>query len=533
RDGVKAVQKGLQDDAPPDDAIWQQAIEDLQQAIQADPRPSRSKRVEGTFREPYFPYLYLGIACLRAGKLDQAQHNFKESSGRGEALKDGKFAAQELALYEGRLSVKLAEATPAAESGPSEEMKAFEAQVTEAETNLGQSRWEQAISSFDQAENLNSDEFQSRGLSSGRNEARQGWAREKASSAQRLLDSGSLNQARTLYEEAARIWPDLDEASQGLSAIRNREQQYQRTKSQAEQSFRSQDYPRARQLYLQAQRSHPEMAAADNLNAVLTDLDARLSAASSLRDCFQAFDQGDYQLAKTLCAQLSGSEGQRYVNRAEARLTFQQGQQAASRGDYSRAEELFQQSVDLDGNDSEASQALKKSRGYNQALNDAQGRFQDWGGNSQQLTPLNSADDSLGRAEGVDANRFGSDPQAQRLRRDIDQALDQESQAETSDPVNQAVRKAALDLFQGRIGKAQQALESILQTSPPNPHLHFFLGVAYATSALEGPGGQGFRQLRSQALAQFRLALKEDSDYPLPKRLVSPLILGLFEEAKQ
>ncbi len=530
--GVQAVRQGLQEDAPADSAIWDQAIQQLEVAVNADPRPSRNKFVEGTIRERYFPYLYLGIACLRSGKLDEAQAHFRNSRDHGEAEKN-RAAAAELASFESQLSDRMPEDVRAAGDEPVSDTRVFEEKVAEAQASLDAGRWEQAIAELDEAERINSQTFQAQNLGNRRDTARQSWAADKAGQAQRLMDSGSLKQARPLFEEAGSIWPGLDEAEQGLAAIRRREQQYRSAKGQAEQSFQSGDYAQTRRHYLDAQAAHPEMAADDNLAALLADLDDRISALGTLEDCKQAFDQGDYSQAQTLCARVSDPQGQLYRERAEARLTFQQAEQAVRRGDYSGAEDLLRQAVGLDGDYADASQALEKSRDYSRALADAQSRYQDWGGNLQQSAGLNSADEALTRAQGIDADRFGSDSQAQGLRRTINADLDRIRRRTVRSPVDDSVRQAVLRLFQGQIDEARQALEAIRKTNPRNAHAHFFLGVAYATSALQQAAGRDFQQLRSQALEHFRMTLKEDSDYPAPKRLISPLILGLFEEARE
>ena len=61
--GVRAVDRGQ----------WADAIRYLEQAVAIDARPGRNKYVEGVFRADYFPFVYLAIACQRAGQTEKAQ----------------------------------------------------------------------------------------------------------------------------------------------------------------------------------------------------------------------------------------------------------------------------------------------------------------------------------------------------------------------------------------------------------------------------------------------------------------------------
>ena len=57
-----------------DQRDWKEAIEYLERALELDDEPSASKRVDGVFTEPYFPYYYLGVAYQENGQLETARN---------------------------------------------------------------------------------------------------------------------------------------------------------------------------------------------------------------------------------------------------------------------------------------------------------------------------------------------------------------------------------------------------------------------------------------------------------------------------
>jgi tetratricopeptide (TPR) repeat protein len=69
RQGRDAVNLGRYDDG----------IRLLDQAVRAEPRQERARRIEGAGAIDYFPYYYLGLAYLRTGQYDKAETAFKES----------------------------------------------------------------------------------------------------------------------------------------------------------------------------------------------------------------------------------------------------------------------------------------------------------------------------------------------------------------------------------------------------------------------------------------------------------------------
>ncbi len=93
------------------------------------------------------------------------------------------------------------------------------------------------------------------------------------------------------------------------------------------------------------------------------------------------------------------------------------------------------------------------------------------------------------------------------------------------------LREAVADLCSGRVDAAAGVLEQAVEAGADEASVYAYLGVAYARAAFRSLEESAVREFRDKALEQFRRAHRLAPDYELPARLVSPLILQLFQQA--
>lgn len=78
---------------------WEEAVAELDQAIERRPDPGAKVRIYGMNIIAYFPYLKRGIAYYQLGRLDAAMAEFETEEGRGEITKSDDY--QQLEQYRG------------------------------------------------------------------------------------------------------------------------------------------------------------------------------------------------------------------------------------------------------------------------------------------------------------------------------------------------------------------------------------------------------------------------------------------------
>lgn len=317
-----------------------------------------------------------------------------------------------------------------------------------------------------------------------------------------------------------------------LAEIQSRLGSYGESIRQAEQAANRQEWQRAIDLYSRAQEADPRQANQDGLSSRIDELHSKLGVAEASNACTNAYREGAFADAARLCGQLSTPQGRNFKRLAESRLVFQQALDHESSRDYEQAEPLYKRAVDLDESYDQASRALKRLRDYRQVISSVRDRSS----STARPDSLKEALADLSRAQSIDSGRFAADLEAQRLQEAIQRRLnvvgpDPEDPPEPPDEKS-LLKQALAAVYQGRAAEARQSLESAWQGGLDNAHLHAMLGIAYASLAFESGDSKAFRKLRLDAIASFRKAREKDPDYALPQNLFSPLLVQLFNQAK-
>lgn len=462
---------------------FEEAVTQLERAVAADPRASANKFVEGVFRSDYFPYYYLGVAYLRLGQLDRAQQNLERAR---EALPRN--LVQSLNEYQQQLAALRTPKPPPVNAN-------FTSNLRQAEQALLDRRFADAVRSFDSARAADAAEYGRQNVQARRDQAARAYALEMAAEARALLPT-SINKARTLLQEANRMFPGLQETAGPLADITRREQEYQQARAGADQDIAGAAFDAARQKLEQARSAHPEQFAADGLAERLSFVTERLRVPPT-RPPPPGPDI--------------------------ARL-FAEAQNLESTGRYQEAEKAYATVLARDAAHRGATQALERSRAFARHVSDARA-----------LRARNDAETARVRLEAarvLDARRFTREG----LEAELAALAPNRPNPEPTPPVPSGALAAAL----------RQALEALVGGDPDQSiailegamdqgasvAAHAYLGVAYATRALSSADDQARTSLESRALEQFRLALESQRDYRLSPRLVSPKILELFERAR-
>lgn len=226
------------------DSRWKEAVTLLTTAIGHDDRQSEHKREEGTFTTRYYPFLYLGLAQLRLGQLQDASRNLTR------AVADPMPADEtaELRRYQAELSA----AVSAANTGPS---------LPPADDRSGQAQ--AAIRAGDQ-----------------------------------FLASGRLNDAEARYADANRLAPGV--ANRQLTQVRDRRDSYGRERTSAAQHRAAGRLADAAAALARALTADPENYAADGIAAEAQAIQVELTRAGAgdlARRGLAFANAGDYQQA--------------------------------------------------------------------------------------------------------------------------------------------------------------------------------------------------------------------------------------------
>jgi tetratricopeptide (TPR) repeat protein len=474
---------------------------------------------------------------LESDDLERAQQNFNKARQFGEITKAGRrflvfggSEAQDLEEYEAELQFRFAKhyfdrgrpkkalkSLTQAKRGkltpgyrrqiPQFERKVrlavkereaeFEGLVGKAKKELASQQFREAAAHLAQAARLDPPEFERQQLARDRVNALIG-------DGQGRLSQGEITKARQVFEEAKKILPGRADVSDALDRIESRERSYQQSKREGDRAMQDKDWNAAIEHYNRARESHPEFARRDNLMGKIDQITALRRESPVVTDT---------------------PEARRSRDQARSRVLFLKGRRLTSQGSYQEAEGLYRQAIEAYKDNRDAQRALRKSRLYRPAAQAGRSDFDDWQRDRSRKDLLEQARQQLTRAAGLDLRRFQRDGSG-KLLEEIDELLGMHFEIGT-------VREAVRLIYQGQVETAIESLERARDEGGlGNLHLHAFLGVAYATLAFRSTGNATFKELSSQALEQFRFTRSQDSDYQLPFRLVSPLVLQLFSQAE-
>lgn len=259
---------------------WNDAIGQMERAVQADPKSQANKHIEGVFSTDYFPYYYLCGAYLKINAPEKAQPNC-ERAGKERLPRD-------LAAGMSDFQKQLAAATrpPAAPPQPVASPKPeFEAAVRNGDAALAARRYAESVAAFDAARSADAAEFARRNIQPRRDEASHGVnGLQLADEGRQLLQAAQLNAARAKFQQADQMLPGQKAVADGLAEIRQREEAYERLKAGAEQDVRNGSLQAAVDKYTQAKNASQDHAVVDNLDARLKSVTDRIAAASLVPD---------------------------------------------------------------------------------------------------------------------------------------------------------------------------------------------------------------------------------------------------------
>jgi hypothetical protein len=492
---------------------YESAVMLLQQAVTADPKAGASKYVEGVFRADYFPYYYLGIAYLELRQYDKAQEYFTKSrNGLSRPLLVKLDDYQKRLTSETALASRGRPGSPSPPSGPPAPNPNFEPAIRAADAALAAKRYAEAVASFDVAKNADSAEFAKENLQSRRDEAARAVAGlQLAEEGRQLLKSSQLQAAQAKFEQANQTLPSQKAVTDGLAEVKQRQENYQRFKGDAEQNIRVNNFQEARAKFDQARAADLEQFNVDNLEARARFVNDRLNDANSASSANNS--------ANPVVAPATGGD---IARQKESRRLLDRAMLLAGQGKYAAAEKGFADALASDAGNQAADAALKRSRQFVALRAEAielarRGNVLD-------------AQERLTNARNLDSPRFDRE----RLGAILDRMAGQTGQ----EPDKTALRTALLALLDDNPQKSIAILEPVLAGRPTDSNaalaaLYAYLGVAYATEALSSANqGEPSRLLREKARVQFRLAVSAQPNYQLSPRLVSPRILALFEQVR-
>jgi tetratricopeptide (TPR) repeat protein len=492
---------------------YESAVMLLQQAVTADPKASASKYVEGVFRADYFPYYYLGIAYLELRQYDKAQENFTTSrNGLSRPLLAKLDDYQKRLTSESTLAARGRPTAPALPPGPPPPNPAFEPAIRSADAALAAKRYADAVAYFDIARKADSAEFTRENVQSRRDEAARAVAGlQLAEEGRQLLKSSQLKTAQARFEQANQMLPGQKAVTDGLAEVKQRQENYQRFRDDAEQNIRVNNFQEARAKLDQARAADTEQFNVDNLEVRARFVNDRLNAANSASNATGSVNPV-----------VPPATGGDIARSGESRRLFDRATLLARQGKYADAEKGFADALASDAGNQAADAALKRSRQF--ATLRAEATELARRGN------VLAAQERLTNARSLDSPRFD--------REGLGAILDRLAGQTGQEPDKTALRSALLALLDDNPQKSIAILEPVLAgratgSNPTLAALHAYLGVAYATEALSSANqGEPSRLLRERARAQFRLAVSAQRSYQLSPRLVSPRILALFEQVR-
>jgi hypothetical protein len=485
RAGVKAFESGK----------YAEAIPLLERAAAVDSKSQAQKYVEGVFRVDYFPYYYLALAYAETKDWAKAKENLEKARPTLTRQQQAKFKDAE-----GIIARALAPT-------PDPRKAAFDAAVAQAESSLSDRKWQQAIGQFDALRSGYSAEYNGAGLSAKRDEAVKGYAGQLWDEGRQLLQQNKLNEAKAKLTLADQTLGGQKATTDLLADIKRREDDYQRLKSGAQNDTNQKNYSSARDKYQQAQTAHPELFAADNLSARLTEVIA-LGRGGGGRP--GGGDPGGGGTPGGGGARGGGivdpkvADGQRLALRAK---------ELVAQGKYAEADTTYASALQSDPKNQDAVDAVNKATKF-KALRDQSAKM-------ARSKNVPGAQQALVEARTLDPERFTTEGLA---------AVLAKLTPTPENPARAALQSGLLALLKGRAAESIAILEPVSR-SEKAASVHAYLGVAYATQALSAPKDEDRARLRSKAVEQFKLAKSAEPDYQLSTRIVSPAILSIYQES--
>ena len=502
RNGVKAFEA----------RNYAQAVALLERAVAADPKAASQKYVEGVFRLDYFPYYYLALSYVELQQWDKASQNLDKARPTLTRQQTAKF-------NEAETKIKLALNASPGGAAPPPRNAAFDSGVRQAEAAVSGRNYDGALKQFDQLRALDANEYAKAGLGAKRDEAAKSYASQLTDEGRALLQNNRINDAKAKLQLADQTVPGQKAVADALADIKKREDDYRSLKAAAQTDFDRKNYSSARDRLQQAQAAQPELFAADNLSARLTEA---TTLAGSLRGATAPPPptptppptapppaNAPTAAANTPPVDAKATEGQRFV-RAAADYVRQ--------GKYAEADAAYASAAKADPNNQEAVDAVKKAAKFK--------TLRDRGLQANRTKEAAAAQQALLDARTVDPDRFS--------REGLTTVLDRLTRSTGDDPIKVTLRQGLLALLNGRAQESIAILEPAASRSDSKTaSLHAYLGVAYATRALSAPKPDDQIRFKDKALEQFRLAAAADRGYQLSTRIVSPTIVQLYESARR
>ena len=476
---------------------WQQAVDNLNKAIAADPRAQAQKYLDGTFSEDYFPYYYLGLAYENLGEPKKALDNFIKA----QQTKMSTALMQALQLHMGEAQAALAAQnqpnpppveppvkppTPTSETPrpelpkPVETDPKFLSAEQQAEASLAAKKYADAVQQFTSLKAMDATEFAKRGLAAKADEATRGLAADTAAGlvtqGNQLLAAGNLNEAEAKFRGATGISAQTPGAQAGLTEV-------------------------SRQRVLRA-------------NAAV-------------------------QLAATA--------------RSHSQQLLQSGRDLAAQHKYAEADAQYQAAVDADKTNSEAVEQLESIRGYATLVSEGKTLFVQ-GKLEEARAPLRDAqslDSARFSDEGLDKTLADLD---RRLARALAPAPGVAAAGGSMAPRSGAaaapngtagsnsaappLQDALVAYLKGDMNQAIHLLQPLAANdkgydASGRAAVHAYLGVAYATSSLEAHTDRDSSAWRQKAMIEFQEAQAAQPGYTLSQRIISPKIQAMLDEARR
>ena len=262
---------------------YAEAVRLLEQAVAIESRQAERKQVEGVFFIPYFPHFYLGAAYLELKQYDKAQQSFaKASNGLSSDLR------RRLTDLQGRLTAEARPPAPAPVAPvpgpvrppppPPTINAAFVTALRQADMALLTKQYAAALAGFDAAKAADAAEYGRQNVQTRRDEAAQAFALELSVDGQRMLNAGTLNQAKAAFQHAEQIASGKKPAQDGLAEIKRREDEFQRLKAASSSDAQAGNFAAARDKLEQARSTHPELFASESLGASLESYAQRIAS---------------------------------------------------------------------------------------------------------------------------------------------------------------------------------------------------------------------------------------------------------------
>jgi hypothetical protein len=437
---------------------WTEAVADLTQAIAADSHAQANKITEGVYHEDYFPYYYRGLAYFNLKQTDKA----------------------------------LADLTLAGQT------KMPEPLMQSLRTMLGELAQPPPPPPPDP----------------------HAVATQAVKDGNALFAGRHLTEAQGKFTDAQRLWPQVPGASEGLTAIANRNK-YESLKADAAQDLRASRFADAVAKYALAKQSDPLEYDADHLDAQV-------------------------QVAQAALAPRPADLRQNAAKASAGLLA--DGLELARQHRYADANAKYQAALDADRSNTGAVEALHKSHEYERLALAARTDL-DQGS-------VDGARGALQDAQALDADRFVSDgldgALADVLRRLAAPSAKPAPGRSAGGPVaatppgtSPARSSPPPPLYDALVAYLKGDMPTTIRLLQPvaaadrgldaagRAAVHAYLGAAYATSALEARSASDRDRWHSQADGEFKVAQSAQPGFQLSGRIVSPAIQAMIDEARK